>query len=108
LDDKPIKSLDIPSTRGIEPPASPIPRRKKSILESNDQGTNGVEATTATTNGSLGTKRTAAEALGDDSPETKRSKTEPNGSNGTNSASANDDLILVDDSADGAIVIDDD
>jgi hypothetical protein len=108
LDDKPIKSLDIPSTRGIEPPASPIPRRKKSILESNDQGTNGIEATTATTNGSLGTKRTAAEALGDDSPETKRSKTETNGSNGTNSASANDDLILVDDSADGAIVIDDD
>jgi len=77
-------------------------------VESNGQVSNGVNDTIPLASGGLGTKRTAEEALDHDSPDTKRSKLK---SSGTNGASTNGEQIsaeIIDDSTDGAIVIDDD
>jgi ubiquitin-like 1-activating enzyme E1 B len=111
LEDKPIQGLDIPVASGSGPLSSPIPRRKKSAAELNGHATNGVGATDgiqAASNGISGikriAKRSADEALSDDSPDSKRSKTLLKSTNG----STDDDVVLVDDSADGAIIIDDD
>jgi ubiquitin-like 1-activating enzyme E1 B len=108
LDDKPIKGLDISGGPESDPHVSPIPRKRKLPVESNGPVSNGINEAIPTANGSLGTKRTAEEALDHDSPDTKRSKLK---SNGTNGASTNGELIsaeIIEDSTDGAIVIDDD
>jgi hypothetical protein len=105
MDDKPIKGLDIPVSSAIEPPSSPIPRRKKSAVEpapTNGHLMNGKKSTSDNIVNLAGKKRTVSQALEDDSPTAKRTKNQSNG-NGTN---GDDDLIIVEDSADGAILID--
>lgn len=104
MDDKPIKSLDITlqSTDTLPVPTSPIPRRKKSVQQSNGH-TNGNGTATSSVvveNGSSGKKRGAAEAFDSDSPTSKRSKVVSNGTD--------NDVIVLDDTTDGAILIDDD
>ncbi|PMD35200.1 hypothetical protein L207DRAFT_587513 [Hyaloscypha variabilis F] len=97
LEGKPIKSLDIAGkqTRDEMPtPASPIPRRKTSVPQSNGH-TNG----NGTSSSIAGKKRSADEALNGDTPDSKRSKIVSNG--------AEDGVIVLDDT-DGAILIDDD
>jgi len=111
MEDKPIRGLDL--TIDPEGLASPIPRKKRSPPEpgvSNGHIANG----TAITNGvakrpapdgeieGRPNKRTASGSLDNISTSTKRTKTQSNG------APADNDLILVEDSGDGAIVIDDD
>jgi hypothetical protein len=96
--------LDIPKQTENGETSSPIPRKKKSIAEPNGHGMsngNGANGSAApiVQNDSATKKRTATEALGGgDSPTKKRAK-----ANGTD-----DGFIMVDDAADGAIVIDDD
>ena len=106
MDDMPIKGLDIPVSSEIEPPTSPIPRRKKSAVEpapTNGHLANGKKSTSESIMNLAGKKRTVSQALEDDSPTAKRTKNQSNG-DGT---SGDDDLIIVEDSADGAILIDD-
>jgi hypothetical protein len=106
MDDKPIKGLDIPVSSEVEPPTSPIPRRKKPAVESvatNGHVVNGKKSASDSIINSAGKKRTVSQALEDGSPTAKRTKNESNG-NGT---IGDDDLIVVEDSADGAILIDD-
>lgn len=55
-----------------------------------------------------GTKRTAEEALGHDSPDTKRSKPNLNGAGSTAANGEHTSVQVIDDSTDGAILIDDD
>ena len=108
MEEKPIKGLDIAS-KTEDTPASPIPRRKRSATETNGHttnGTNGVQNGKRPAEDSLETvqpskKRTASGAFDDISPSSKRSKIQFNG------ASADDDLVVIDESADGAILIDD-
>ncbi|KIN01521.1 hypothetical protein OIDMADRAFT_104066 [Oidiodendron maius Zn] len=113
LEDRPIKGLDIsgsPSADG-DRPASPIPRKRKSAVESNGQGVTGIEEVHPMANGIVGIKRTAEEALGHESGEAKRPKTTVNGANSANGTSVNGEhgsALIIDDSTDGAIVIDDD
>jgi hypothetical protein len=105
MDDKPIKGLDIPTSSEIEPPTSPIPRRKKSAVESaptNGHFVNGKRPAPDNIVNSAGKKRTVSQALDDDSPSAKKAKNQSNG-NGTN---GDDDLIVIED-ADGSILIDD-
>jgi len=100
MGDKPIKSLDIIKPAEGEFTTSPIPRRKKVVpdVESNGHGTKDVP------NSNPG-KRTASDAIQDGSPLTKRPKTTLNGMNGS---PAKAEEIVIDDSANGAILIDDD
>lgn len=112
MEDLPIKGLDISASADIEPPVSPIPRRKRSAVElhatmSNghgDRGTNDKESAHGAANDRefTGTKRSADDDVETKSTELKRPKVQPKG------APVDDDLILVDDSTDGAILIDDD
>jgi ubiquitin-like 1-activating enzyme E1 B len=99
--------VDIPSQTDTERPTSPIPRRKKSSQQPNGHSQNGTTSTANGTNGAksdvieaTNKKRSAAEALEDGSQAMKRSKMKTNG--------ADDGVISIDDSADGAILIDDD
>lgn len=114
--DKPFKSLDITKPNEGESLTS-IPRRQKVSPESNGVAptVNGTIATNgASTGAPNGSKRTASEAIQDESPLSKRPKTISNGTNGThganstNGTAAKSDLIVIDDSANGAILIDDD
>jgi hypothetical protein len=110
LDDKPIKSLDITAAQSADgaSPTSPIPRKKKSAVESNGQGVAGIEEARLISNGIVGTKRSAEEALGHQPAEAKRSKTTSNGANGASANGEHGSALIIDDSTDGAIVIDDD
>ena len=109
LEDKPIKGLDISASPSADrgPPASLIPRKRKSAVESNGQGVTGIEEIHHIANGIVGTKRTAEEALGHQSAEAKRSKTTSNGANDTSANSEYRSVLIIADSTDGAIVIDD-
>lgn len=114
MDDSPIKCLDITESTEVESLDALIPRRKKSIeepKESNGVVPNGIDVTASIpiSNGKPSTKRTASEGAHEGSPLTKRPKTISNGTTNANNASIADDApILVEDSANGAIVIDDD
>jgi ubiquitin-like 1-activating enzyme E1 B len=103
LDGKPIKSLDIPAKQASDDnstPPSPIPRRKKSVPQSNGHTNgNGTSTSLAVLENGSGKKRAAAEAFDGDTPSSKRSKIISN--------DANDGVIVLDDT-DGAILIDDD
>jgi ubiquitin-like 1-activating enzyme E1 B len=103
LDGKPIKSLDIPAKQASEDssiPPSPIPRRKKSVPQSNGHTNgNGTSTSLAVLENGSGKKRAAAEAFDGDTPSSKRSKIISN--------DADDGVIVLDDT-DGAILIDDD
>jgi hypothetical protein len=109
MDDKPIKALDMPASAEGDAPALSIPRRKKSAVEpvsSNGHLVNGKRpASDNIENSDTKKRRTLDQDLGDDvSPSSKQAKNESN----TNGPAGDDDLIFVDDSGDGAIVIDDD
>jgi ubiquitin-like 1-activating enzyme E1 B len=115
LEDKPIKTLESGEKAKLD-----IPRRQRSVAGPgtaiNGNGhvdapqTNGVDTTgnktkavnSEETNGTI-KKRPAPEASEEDVPSAKRSKVVQNGG-----PSAGNDLIILDDTADGAIVIDDD
>lgn len=114
MEDEPIRGLDIVPSAETEPPSSPIPRRKKSVIEQNGQRVNAsnrvlnsngqrpnVDDTGAAATATK--KRPASEAVDDERILAKRNKVEQNGA-----STPGDDLILVDDSGDGAIIIDDD
>lgn len=104
MDDKPIKGLDIPVSSEIEPPTSPIPRRKKSVVETvqtNGHAVNGKNSSSDNLVNLAGKKRTVSQALDDESPTAKRTKNQSNGNSRTGDA----DLIIIED--DGAILIDD-
>jgi len=96
-DGKPIMSVDIQID--TDSPISAIPRRRKALQESNghDQNSalNGNSTGSLVEPGAPSKKRTATEALDDTSPSQKRSKME----NG---------VIAIDDTDNGAILIDDD
>ncbi|KAH8816258.1 hypothetical protein F5884DRAFT_818356 [Xylogone sp. PMI_703] len=95
---KSIKDLDISAATDNEPSASPIPRRKKSgtdEVNGHMNGTNGAETITPNK------KRTATEALGDELTLVKRAKAD------LKSVSNGDDIIFIEDSVDGSILIDD-
>jgi len=96
MDDKPIKSLDITVQNGDDSSASLIPRQNKKPAVSLANGTNG----TAHSNGVAPSdkKRTASIALSDEPQLSKRPKI----------PSKNDDLVILDDADDGAILIIDD
>lgn len=100
-DDKPIKSLDIAKVFNGDGPSSPIPRKLKPSRLSTEMA-NGLalqmNGSAILSNGS-GVKRSAAEALGDETTSGKKTKQDPK---------ENGDAILVDDVGDGAILIDDD
>jgi hypothetical protein len=105
MDDKPVKSLDITGLAERVFSTSPIPRRQKASanpVESNGVLTNG-NRTELSNGGPNSGKRPASEAIQDSSPLSKRPKTISNGTNGTSV-----DHILIDDSTNGAIIIDDD
>jgi hypothetical protein len=117
LEDKPIKALDA-GVNG-EKVTLEIPRRQKSIADpmamTNGNGDVGAPYTNSTdalnnkrkaaepteTNGSV-KKRPADEALEDDGPTAKRGKATHN------RGPRPDELIVLDDAADGAIFIEDD
>jgi ubiquitin-like 1-activating enzyme E1 B len=118
LEDKPIKTLNTGATG--EKAILDIPRRQRSVagpgVAANGNGdlgakhTNGTDTTsnkrkTDGTEEANGTtkKRPAPEASEDGGPSAKRSKVVQNGG-----PRADDDLIVLDDATDGAIVIDDD
>lgn len=108
MGEKPIKSLDITGAEDEDALKALIPRRKKTVVESNGTETNGahrngVEIITATTSKSS-IKRTASEATQEDSPLSKRPKTISNGVNGT---TGDDDVLLIEDTLNGAILIND-
>ena len=108
MDDKPIKALDMPASSEGDAPVSPIPRRRKSAVESvpsNGHLVNGKRPASGNIeNSDTKKRRTLEEALSDDvSPPSKRLKNQSN----INVQVGDDDLIFVDDSGDGAIVIDD-
>ncbi|OWP00707.1 hypothetical protein B2J93_1310 [Marssonina coronariae] len=97
--DKPIKSLDIRVVSG-DGSSSPIPRKprsaqaKPSIVE-----TSNGPASKANGSAGSGTKRTASEALGAAISSGKKARP---------TSHDDDGIVLLDDTADGAIVIDDD
>lgn len=97
-DGNPIKGVDIPTD--TDSASSPIPRRKKPSQESNGHDQNGATNSINGTGsdfievGAPSKKRTATEALEDPSPSQKRSKRD-------------DDVIAIDDTDNGAILIDD-
>ncbi|PBP25689.1 ThiF family protein [Diplocarpon rosae] len=101
-DDKPIKSLDIRVVNG-DGPSCPIPRKPKSaqpkpsIDETIHGSASQANGSSGLSNGS-GTKRNASEALDEVILSGKKAKP----------TSKDDDIILVDDAANGAIMIDDD
>lgn len=99
--EQPIKALDLASSQVETGESTSIPRKKKPTekadVHQNGEATNGKNGTKpADPEVSSTKKRSAAEAL-DDSPSQKRSKL----TNGNDQA-----IISIDDSADGAIVID--
>lgn len=118
MEDKPIKTLD-KGTIG-EKGTFDIPRRQRSVAGpgaavngNGDLGgpyTNGTDSTTnkrkaddaEEANGTT-KKRPAPEASEEDGPSAKRGKVVHNGG-----PLADDDLIVLDDATDGAIVIEDD
>lgn len=116
LEGKPIKPLDAGANG--EKVIINIPRRQKSVTDPvatmNGNGDTSAPYTNGTgvskrkatdvleTNGSV-KKRPAPEALENDRPTAKRSKVVHKGG-----PPADDDLIELDDAADGAIVIEDD
>lgn len=95
----PIKGVDI--SVDTDSASSPIPRRKRPIQEPNGHSQNGAASYKNGTDpdilevGAPSKKRTATEALEDSSPSQKRSKRD-------------DDVIAIDDTDNGAILIDDD
>ncbi|PBP23228.1 hypothetical protein BUE80_DR006040 [Diplocarpon rosae] len=101
-DDKLIKSVDIRVVNG-DGASCPIPRKPKSAQRkpSIDETINGsaskANGSSGLSNGS-GTKRNASEALDEVISSGKKAKP----------SLKDDDIILVDDAADGAIMIDDD
>ncbi len=101
-DDKPIKSLDIGAKQAsdaLSAPASPIPRRKRSLPQTNGHSDgNGVSTSSIAYGNGAGKKRAAGEAFDGDTSNSKRSKLIPNG--------IDEGVIVLDD--DGAILIDDD
>lgn len=110
MEDKPFKSLDITAITEGDTSVSPIPRRKKATSnpgEPNGVQSNGsgIEVTNGGASNGNPVKRTASDAIQDGSPLSKRPKTLQNGSN---VAPLKEDSIVIDDSADGAIMIDDD
>lgn len=105
MEDKPIKGLDI-ATSANGTGVLEIPRKRKSAAEPNGQGSTIGEAIPST-NGVLGSKRSAEVALGGESPQAKRSKTASNGANGASENGEQISAQVIDDSTDGAIVIDD-
>lgn len=109
MEEKPIKCLDITGPFEGDSLDVHIPRRRKSVEEpkkSNGVISNGTAVTTPAPNSEGKPKRPASEGANDGSPLTKRPKTVPNGTNGT--TADNNVPILVEDSANGAILIDDD
>ena len=118
MEDKPIKALDKGTTG--EKGTLDIPRRQRSIAgpaaavngngDSGAPHTNGTDTTSnkrkaedaEKANGTT-KKRPAPEDSEADGPSAKRGKVAHNGY-----PPADDDLIVLDDAADGAIVIDDD
>jgi hypothetical protein len=118
LEDKPIKALDTATTG--EKGTLDIPRRQRSfagpaaaVNGNGDSGvphTNGTDMTSnkrkaddAEEANNTTKKRPAPEASEADGPSAKRGKVAHNGG-----PPANDELIVLDDAADGAIVIEDD
>lgn len=113
-DDKPIKALE--GQVNGEKVTLDIPRRKKSTLSLEETDGAGVKPYLngdAVSNGKRKAdedlelsnspkKRTAAEVLDGELPAAKRGKIEQNG------GPPSDDKVVIDDGADGAIVIDDD
>lgn len=108
LEDKPVKGLDISAASDGAPTLSSIPRKRKPAVESNGQDATGIKEVLPSANGMVGTKRTAEEALGHDTVEAKRTKTTSNGTNGVSMNGEYTSALIIDDSTDGAIVIDDD
>ena len=108
MDDKPIKGLDISAVSKGDSAPSPIPRKRKSAVGLDDEGPNGLDEDFPAKPSVVGTKRTAEEALGHDSPDTKRSKPNLNGTNSTSMNGEHLSVQVIDDSTDGAILIDDD
>ncbi|KAF7889291.1 uncharacterized protein EAF01_010784 [Botrytis porri] len=127
MEDSPIKSLDINVNSSIPTvpiiseestatsPESPIPRRKKPIPEPEFKETTNGRAKSPTgevlQNGNSNgvKKRSASDALEHDpSSNSKRSKMEPPGAAGLSMTTLNDGIIVLDDTNDGAILIDDD
>jgi len=110
MDKKPIKCLDITGPFEGDSLDVLIPRRKKSVEEpkqSNGVVSNGTTSAPSApnSNGKSSIKRTASEGAQEGWPLTKRSKTIPIDTTDTAAADA---PILVEDSANGAILIDDD
>lgn len=108
--DKPIKCLDITGPFEGDSRDALIPRRKKPVEEpkrSNGDVSNGTAASHSapTSNGKSSIKRTASEGAQDGRPLTKRSKTIQID---TTDTAADNAPILVEDSTNGAILIDDD
>lgn len=110
MEDKPIKGLDIPPIQAADGtvPFSPIPRKRKSAVESNGHGAAVIEEVVRAANGVGGTKRSADEALGHEPADAKRSKIASDNANGVSTNGEHEQAVIIDDSADGAIVIDDD
>lgn len=108
--DKPIKGLDIAKSQTADGdlPFPPIPRKRKSAVESNGHGAAGIDEAVHAANGVGGTKRSAEEALGHEPVDAKRSKTTSDGVNGVSTNGEHEKAVVIDDSTDGAIVIDDD
>ncbi|RDL37331.1 Uncharacterized protein BP5553_04764 [Venustampulla echinocandica] len=106
-DEKPIKGVDFPPAPSGDEPVSPIPRRKKPAQQPNGHRAEGTDTIAANGNGTAavrsdppGRKRSISEVEDLEHPP-KRAKTHPNGA-------PTDGAIVVEDSGDGAIVIDDD
>jgi ubiquitin-like 1-activating enzyme E1 B len=110
MEDKPIKGLDITKSESTDGalPFPPIPRKRKSAVESNGHVAAGIEDVVHAANGIGGTKRSADEALGHEPVDAKRSKITSGGANGVSTNGEHEEAVVIDDSTDGAIVIDDD
>jgi hypothetical protein len=105
VDDKPIRSLDINPVSNGDPPSSPIPRRKKPGVPqlNGSDGHDASKPATSNGNGNISAlssgKRTVSQAFdSDDSRVSKKTKVQSNGQ----------DPIELDETDDGAILIDDD
>ncbi|KAF4626952.1 hypothetical protein G7Y89_g11199 [Cudoniella acicularis] len=110
-DDSPVKGLDFPPPHNADEPASPIPRRKKAIPQTNGHSTlenqpsaqsTKVPATNGNTSTliSSGSKRSVAEIEDPEAPN-KKQKIQSNGA-------SKDETIVLDDTVEHAIIIDDD
>ncbi|KAH8684658.1 hypothetical protein BGZ60DRAFT_427015 [Tricladium varicosporioides] len=107
LDDKPVQGLNFPPIQTGDEPGSPIPRRRKSIPATNGHSTSTTQSNSVSqpsqsaiiSNGTVPAKRRLDEVEDVETPDKKKIQ-----SNGI----SKDDVIVLDDTADHAIVIDDD